>query len=45
MTAYATGDATRIIGRASKEIIDLLGFDGRREIVHRDDLVMNQEGE
>ena len=45
LTAYATGDATRIIGRASKEIIDLLGFDGRREIVHRDDLVMNQEGE
>jgi glutamate 5-kinase len=45
LTAYATGDAARIIGRASKEIVDLLGFDGRREIVHRDDLVMNQEGE
>ncbi|HCD17345.1 MAG TPA: glutamate 5-kinase, partial [Rhodobiaceae bacterium] len=45
LTAYALGDAQRIIGRASTEIVDLLGFDGRREIVHRDDLVMNQEGE
>ncbi len=45
LTAYALGDAQHIIGRASTEIVDLLGFDGRREIVHRDDLVMNQEGE
>ena len=45
LTAYAVADATRIIGRASNEIANLLGFNGRKEIVHRDDLVMNQEGE
>ena len=38
--AYSDGDAARIIGRKSAEIENLLGFRGRDEIVHRDDLVL-----
>jgi glutamate 5-kinase len=38
--AYSDGDAARIMGRQSTEIEQLLGFRGRDEIVHRDDLVL-----
>jgi len=38
--AYSDGDAARIIGRKSGEIETVLGFRGRDEIVHRDDLVL-----
>jgi glutamate 5-kinase len=38
--AYSDGDAARIIGRKSAEIERVLGFRGRDEIVHRDDLVL-----
>ena len=38
--AYSDGDAARIIGRQSAEIETLLGFRGRDELVHRDDLVL-----
>ena len=38
--AYSDGDAARIIGRKSAEIEALLGYSGRDEIVHRDDLVV-----
>jgi glutamate 5-kinase len=38
--AYSDGDAARIIGRKSSEIEHVLGFRGRDEIVHRDDLVV-----
>lgn len=38
--AYSDGDAARIIGRRSAEIETVLGFRGRDEIVHRDDLVL-----
>jgi glutamate 5-kinase len=38
--AYSDADAARIIGRRSKEIEQVLGFRGRDEIVHRDDLVV-----
>ena len=38
--AYSDADAARIIGRKSAEIEQLLGFRGRDEIVHRDDLVL-----
>jgi len=38
--AYSDGDAVRIIGRKSTEIEKVLGFRGRDEIVHRDDLVL-----
>ncbi len=38
--AYADDDAARIIGRQSADIEKVLGFRGRDEIVHRDDLVL-----
>jgi glutamate 5-kinase len=38
--AYSDGDAARIIGRKSTDIEALLGYRGRDEIVHRDDLVL-----
>jgi len=40
LTAYGAEDAARIIGRKSREIEALLGYRGRDEIVHRDDLVL-----
>jgi glutamate 5-kinase len=38
--AYSDADAARIMGRRSAEIEQLLGYRGRDEIVHRDDLVL-----
>jgi glutamate 5-kinase len=38
--AYSDTDAVRIIGRQSADIETVLGFRGRDEIVHRDDLVV-----
>ena len=40
LVAYAAEDARRIAGRRSAEIERLLGFRGRDEMVHRDDLVV-----
>jgi glutamate 5-kinase len=40
MIAYNDGDAARIIGKRSADIEALLGFRGRDEMIHRDDLVM-----
>ncbi len=38
--AYSDADTARIMGRQSADIERLLGFRGRDEIVHRDDLVI-----
>ena len=40
IVAYSDADATRIMGRRSSEIEALLGFRGRAEMIHRDDLVI-----
>ena len=40
IVAYSDGDAARIMGRKSSEIEQLLGFRGRDEMIHRDDLVL-----
>jgi glutamate 5-kinase len=40
IVAYSDGDAARILGRKSSEIEQLLGFRGRDEMIHRDDLVL-----
>ncbi len=40
LSAYASGDARRIAGHKSEEIEAILGWRGRDEIVHRDDLVL-----
>ncbi len=37
---YSDADAAKIIGRQSAEIPDILGFRGRDELIHRDDLVL-----
>jgi glutamate 5-kinase len=38
--AYSDVDSTRIMGRKSSEIEGILGFRGRDEMIHRDDLVI-----
>ncbi len=38
--AYSYVDSARIMGRKSSEIESILGFRGRDEIIHRDDLVI-----
>ena len=40
LSAYSSTDAERICGRQSSEIEVLLGFRGRDEMIHRDDLVL-----
>jgi glutamate 5-kinase len=40
ISAYSDRDAARIMGRRSSEIEGLLGFTGRDEMIHRDDLVL-----
>jgi glutamate 5-kinase len=40
MIAYNDRDAARLIGQRSADIESLLGFRGRAEMIHRDDLVM-----
>lgn len=40
LTAYSAEDARRIIGRKSGDFESLLGYRGRDEIIHRDDLVL-----
>jgi len=41
LTAYSSEDAHRIIGHKSSEIAKILGYSGRDEIVHRDELVLD----
>jgi glutamate 5-kinase len=43
LCAYDAEDAQRITGRSSADIAAILGFSGRAEIVHRDDLVIGPE--
>jgi glutamate 5-kinase len=38
--AYSDSDAARILGRRTSEIAEILGFRGRDEMIHRDDLVL-----
>ncbi|MEO0036646.1 MAG: hypothetical protein RLZZ501_2669 [Pseudomonadota bacterium] len=40
LSAYAADDARRIAGRQSADIEAILGFHGRDELIHRDDLVV-----
>jgi glutamate 5-kinase len=43
LCAFDAEDAQRIRGRTSADIASLLGFSGRAEMVHRDDLVVRPE--
>ena len=40
LSAYASTDAARIAGHRSEEIETILGWRGRDEMIHRDDLVL-----
>jgi glutamate 5-kinase len=40
LAAYSSSDAERIRGRRSSDLEALLGFRGRDEMIHRDDLVL-----
>jgi glutamate 5-kinase len=43
LSAYDAEDAARIMGKSSGDILLILGFAGRAEMVHRDDLVLGRE--
>jgi glutamate 5-kinase len=43
LAAYSSADIRRIAGHKSSEIAGILGYRGRDEIIHRDDLVVNEE--
>jgi glutamate 5-kinase len=40
LSAYDAEDATKIAGKSSADILSILGFGGRTEMIHRDDLVL-----
>ncbi len=42
LVAYAKSDAERIIGKRSAEIAEILGFKGRDELIHRDDMALSR---
>jgi glutamate 5-kinase len=43
LCAYDAEDAQKIRGRSSADIASILGFSGRAEMIHRDDLVVGRE--
>ncbi len=44
LVAYSAAEARAIAGRRSEHIEDILGYRGRDEMIHRDDLVVNTNG-
>jgi glutamate 5-kinase len=45
LAAYANADAALIIGKKSSEIEGILGYKGRSELIHRDDMALNRTSE
>ena len=45
LIAYDHKDAGAIIGRKSGEIADILGYLGRPELIHRDDMTLNKKSQ
>lgn len=43
ISAYASRDAKLIMGQNSNEIVNIIGFSGRDELIHRDNMVVNIE--
>ena len=41
LVAYSVEDASKIIGKKTSEIENILGYRGRDEMVHRDDMVLS----
>ncbi len=44
LVAYDAVDAVQIAGRGTRDIEPVLGYAGRKEIIHRDDLVLSSDG-
>jgi glutamate 5-kinase len=42
LVAYDAGDAEKVKGRPSSDIVLLLGIEGRAEMIHRDDLALGR---
>ena len=45
LAAYPVEDARRVIGCKTSEVREILGFDGRAEMIHRDDLALYLHGD
>ena len=43
LIAYDAADADKIKGRSSADVLLILGYEGRTEMIHRDDLVLGGE--
>jgi glutamate 5-kinase len=43
LIAYPAGDAARIMGSKSEDIGTILGYGGRVEMIHRDDMALRRE--
>jgi glutamate 5-kinase len=43
LTAYGHEEAKAIVGRKSSEIAEILGYFGRPELIHRDDMVLQRK--
>lgn len=44
LSAYDSPEAARIAGHKSSEIEEILGYRGRNELIHRDDLILTAHG-
>ena len=44
LAAYGHAEAKAILGRKSSEIAAILGYLGRPELIHRDDMILNRKG-
>jgi glutamate 5-kinase len=44
LVAYDAVDAVQIAGRSTRDIEAILGYQGRKEVIHRDDLAFSGEG-
>ncbi len=40
ISAYSSADANQVLGKNSEQIADIMGFTGRSELVHRNDMVL-----
>jgi glutamate 5-kinase len=43
LIAYDFEDAEKVKGKSSADVLTILGFEGRTEMIHRDDLVLGGE--
>ena len=44
MSAYSAEDAARILRKKSRDIAGILGYEGRSEMIHRDDMALSPGG-